>query len=163
MTARRPLSSWGDDGGTLAFEVTGDYVLTAITKDAHGREFSSEPVAIKVLPNLSLSLTSDTDKLHKDEAAAISLTVEHGAPSTVQWALTCDGGEGVSISLGDHGGKLAFNGAGAHVLTVTVTDELGKEYTAALPIEVYPVIILTLDAPETAHVDQPARCQSFRD
>jgi hypothetical protein len=40
-------------------------------------------MAIKVLPNLSLSLTADTDKLHEDEAAAISLTVEHGTPSTV--------------------------------------------------------------------------------
>ena len=47
-------------------------------------------------------------------------------------------------------------GAGAYVLTAAVTDELGKEYTAALPMEVCPVIVLTLDAPETAHVDQPA-------
>ena len=71
------------NGGTLIFEVAGDYTPTAIAKDAQGREFSSEPMAIKVLPNLSLSLTADTDKLHEDEAAAISLTVEHGAPSTV--------------------------------------------------------------------------------
>ena len=144
-----------DQGGTLAFDGAGDYTLTAIAKDAHGREFSSEPVAIKILPNLSLSLTADTDKLHEDEAAAISLTVEDGAPSTVQWDLTRDGA-GVSVSLDDHGGKLAFDGAGAYVLTVTVTDEPGKEYTAALPIEVCPVIVLALDAPETAHVDQPA-------
>ena len=65
-------------------------------------------------------------------------------------------GEGVSVSLDNHGGKLAFDGAGTYVLTVTVTDELGKEYTADLPLEVCPVIVLTLDAPETAHVDQPA-------
>jgi hypothetical protein len=71
------------NGGTLIFEVAGDYTPTAIAKDAQDREFSSEPVAIKVLPNLSLSLTADTDKLHEDEAAAISLTVEHDAPSTV--------------------------------------------------------------------------------
>ena len=42
------------------------------------------------------------------------------------------------------------------MLTATVTDGLGKEYTTALPLEVYPVIVLTLDVPETAHVDQPA-------
>ena len=147
--------SLGDQGGTLTFDGAGDYILTAIAKDSQGREFSSEPVAIKVLPNLSLSLTADTDNLHEDEAAAISLTVEHGTPLTVEWALTHDG-EGVSVSLGDHGGKLAFDGAGAYVLTAAVTDELGKEYTAALPIEVYPVIVLTLDAPETARVDQPS-------
>ncbi len=143
------------NGGTLTFDGAGDYILTAIAKDAQGREFSSEPVTIKVIPNLSLSLTSDLEKLHEDEAAAISLTVEHGTPSTVAWALTHDG-EGVPVSLDDHGGKLAFDGAGAYVLTVTVTDEPGKEYTAALPLDVYPVIVLTLDAPETAHVDQPA-------
>ena len=142
------------NGGTLIFDGAGDYILTTIAKDSQGREFSSEPVAIKVIPNLSLSLTSDQEKLHEDEAVAISMTVEHGAPSTVQWALTHDG-EGVSVSLDDHGGKLAFDGAGAYVLTVTVTDELGKEYTADLPLEVCPVIALTLDASETAHVDQP--------
>lgn len=145
----------GGQGGALTFDGAGDYALTAVAVDAQGREFSSEPVAIKVLSNLSLSLTADADKVHEDEAAAISLTVEHGTPSTVQWALTRDG-EGVSVSLDDNGGTLTFDGAGAYVLTATVTNELGKEYTAILPVEVYPVIVLTLDAPETAHVDQTA-------
>ena len=147
--------SLSNQGGTLTFETAGDYVLTAIAKDTQGREFSSEPVAITVIPNLPLSLTANTDKLHEDEAAAISLTVEHGAPSTVAWALTRDG-EGVPVSLEDNGGTLTFDGAGAYVLTATITDELGKEYTAALPLEVWPVIVLTLDAPETAHIDQTA-------
>ena len=145
----------GDQGGTLAFDGAGDYVLTAIAADAQDREFPSEPVAIKVIPNLSLSLTADADAFHEDETAAISLTMEHGTPSTVQWSLTRDG-EGVSVSLEDSGGKLTFDGAGAYILTVTVTDELGKEYTADLSLEVWPVIALTLDAPETAHIDQPA-------
>ncbi len=145
----------GDNGGALTFDGAGDYALTAVAVDTQGREFSSEPVAIKVIPNLTLSLTADADKLHEDEAAAISLTVEHGTPSTVQWALTRDG-EGISVSLDDNGGKLTFDGAGSYVLTATVTDGLGKEYTTALPLEVYPVIVLTLDVPETAHVDQPA-------
>ena len=65
-------------------------------------------------------------------------------------------GEGVSVSLDDNGGTLTFDGAGDYVLTATVTDELGKEYTAALPLEVRPLIVLTLDAPATTHVDQPA-------
>ncbi len=99
--------SLSNQGGTLTFETAGDYVLTAIAKDTQGREFSSEPVAITVIPNLPLSLTANTDKLHEDEAAAISLTVEHGAPSTVAWALTRDG-EGVPVSLEDNGGTLTF-------------------------------------------------------
>ena len=144
-----------NNGGTLASDGAGDYTLTAIAVDAQGREFSSEPVAIKVIPNLSLSLTSDLEKLHEDEAAEISLTVEHGTPSTVAWAMTHDG-EGVSVSLDDNGGTVTFDGAGDYVLTATITDDLGKEYTAALPLEVRPVIVLTLDVPETTHVDQPA-------
>ena len=145
----------GDNGGTLAFDGAGDYDLTAIAVDAQGREFSSEPVSIRVIENLSLTLAADAEKVHEDEAVAISLTVEHGTPSTVQWALTRDS-EGVSVSLDDNGGTLTFDGAGAYVLTATATDELGKEFTATLPIEVYLVIVLTLDAPETTHVDQPA-------
>ena len=143
------------NGGTLTFDGAGDHILTAIAKDSQGREFSSEPVTIRVIPNLPLSLTSDQEKLHEDEAAEISLTVEHGTPSTVQWALTRDG-EGAPVSLDDNGGTLTFDAAGDYVLTATITDELGKEYTAALPLEVCPVIVLTLDAPETAHIDQPA-------
>ncbi len=100
-----------NQGGTLTFDGAGDYALTAIVKDSQSREFSSEPVAIKVIPNLTLSLTADTDKLHGDEAAAISLTVEHGTPSTVAWALTRDG-EGVPVSLDDNGGTLALTGPG---------------------------------------------------
>ena len=152
---KEAATALSDNGGTLAFDGAGDYTLTAIAVDAQGREFSSEPVTIQVIPNLPLSLTSDQEKLHEDEAAAISLTVEHGTPSTVAWALTRDG-EGVPVSLDDNGGTLAFDSAGDYVLTATITDVLGKEYTATLPIEVYPVIVLTLDAPETTHVDQSA-------
>ena len=32
-----------------------------------------------------------------------------------------------TLIVDDNGGKLAFDGAGAYVLTATVTDELGKE------------------------------------
>ena len=152
---KEAAAALSEDGGTLAFDGAGDYALTAIAVDAQGREFSSEPVAIHVLPNLSLSLTADAGEIHEDESLAISLTVEHGAPSTVQWAMTRDG-EGVPVSLEDNGGELTFDGAGDYVLTATVTDALGKEFTATLPIRVYPVIDLVLDGPETTHVDQPA-------
>lgn len=152
---KEAAAALSEDGGALTFDGAGDYTLTAIATDAQGREFSSEPVFIHVTKNFSVSLTADADKFHEDETAKISLTVEHGTPSTVQWAMTRDG-EGVLISLDDNGGTLAFDGAGAYVLTATVTDELGKAFTATLPIRVYPVIALTLDAPETTHVDQPA-------
>lgn len=142
-------------GGTLAFDGTGDYTLAAIAVDAQGREFSSDPVFIHVIDNLSLSLTVDTEKVHEDETALISLTVEHGTPSTVEWALTHDG-EGIFVSLDDNGGTLAFEGTGSYVLTATVADELDKEFTAELTVQVYPVIVLTLDIPENVHIDQPA-------
>jgi len=147
--------SLSGNGGTLAFDGAGGYALTVVAVDAQGREFSSEPISVHAIENLSLVLAADAEKVHEDEGLAISLTVEHGTPSTVQWAMTRDG-EGVSVSLDDHGGKLTFDGAGDYVLTATVTDELGKESTATLPIEVCPVIDLMLDAPETTHVDQPA-------
>ena len=44
---------------TLTFDGAGDYILTAIAKDAQGREFSSEPVTIRVIPNLPLSLRAN--------------------------------------------------------------------------------------------------------
>ncbi len=80
--------------------------------------------------------------------------MEHGTPSTVQWALTRDG-EDVPFSLEDNGGTLALDGVGNYILTATVTDELGKEFTATLPLEVYPMIDLVLRVPETAYAGQP--------
>jgi len=104
---------------TLAFDGAGDYALTAVAVDAQGREFSSGPISIHAIENLSLSLTADAEKVHEDETAAISLTVGHGTLSTVQWAMTRDG-KGVSVSLDDHGGKLTFDGTGDYVLTFTL-------------------------------------------
>ena len=150
---KEAAASLGDQGGTLTFNGAGDYTLTAIARDAHGREFPSEPVAIKVIPNLSLSLTADTDKLHKDEAAAISLTVEHGTPSTVQWALTHDG-EGVPVSLDDNGGKLDSNtgflsndggmlalfSEGTYTITATVRDDAGNLTSGFTNITIPPLL-----------------------
>ncbi len=144
-----------NQGGTLAFEGAGSYVLTAIATDSQGREFASNPVSIQVIENLALTLTSDVDKLHEDEDAAISMIVEHGVPTAIQWSMTRNGEE-IPLSLENGDKTLSFEGVGDYVLTAIATDELGKEFTATLPITVYPVIDLALDVPETVHIDQSA-------
>ena len=71
---KEAMASLSNQGGTLAFDGAGNYDLTAIAVDAQGREFSSEPVSIRVIESLSLTLAADAEKVHEDEAAAISLT-----------------------------------------------------------------------------------------
>lgn len=144
-----------NQGGALAFADAGSYVLTATATDSQGREFMSNPVSVQVIENLDFTLVSDVDKLHEDEDAAISISVEHGVPTSIQWSMTRNGEE-VSLSLENEDKTLSFEGVGEYVLTAIATDELGKEFTTTLPITVYPVIDLTLDIPETVHFDQPA-------
>ena len=155
MTLPEIPVSLEDHGGTLTLADAGSYVLTAIATDSQGREFTSNPVSIQAIENLSLALTSDVDKLHEDEDAAISMAVGHGVPTTIQWSMTRNGVE-VPLSLENEGKTLSFEGVGDYVLTAIATDELGKEFTATLPITVYPVIDLTLEAPESIHFDQSA-------
>ena len=142
------------DGGTLALSEAGRYTLTATLTDAAGKKYTTSQT-VTVLPVMIPTVTTSAKCIYEGDTAEIRLSVEHGTPSTVRWALTRDG-ENIPVSLGDNGGKLTFDKAGAYVLTATVTDKLGKEYAAALPLEVRPVIVLTLDAPETAHTGQPA-------
>ena len=152
--ANQPLTSFTEDGGTLALTETGKYTLTATLTDAAGKQYTASQ-SITILPVIVPTVTASADKVHEGETAEIGLTVEGGKPESVRWTLTRDGKE-VPVTLSANGGTLTFDAAGDYVLTATITDELGKEYTAALPLEVCPVIVLTLDAPETAHIDQPA-------
>ena len=152
--ANQPLTSFTEDGGTLALTETGKYTLTATLTDAAGKQYTASQ-SITILPVIVPTVTASADKVHEDETVEIGLTVEGGKPDSVRWTLTRDGKE-VPVTLSANGGTLTFDAAGDYVLTATITDELGKEYTAALPLEVCPVIVLTLDAPETAHIDQPA-------
>lgn len=146
------LSGFTKDGGILYFLEDGTYVLKGTVENSGGT--GSCERTVKVLAG-NIRLTSSVDKVHEDETVEISLTLGNGTPSAVRWSLTRSG-EGVPVSLSDKGGTLAFDGAGSYLLTAVAADELGKEYTAELSLTVYPVISLTVEAPENIHVDQPA-------
>ena len=141
----------------ISFSEAGDYSFVAKTTDKAGREYTSNEVTVHVIENLDVALTADTTELHEDEATDIALSVEKGTAASVAWSMTCNGEE-VPIQLGDSGGQLDFaqTGDGSYVLTATVLDELGKEYTASVSIKVYPVIELEIIAPENIHIDRTA-------
>ena len=145
------LSGFTKDGGILYFLEDGTYVLKGTAENSGGT--GSCERTVKVLSG-NIRLTSSADKVHEDETVEISLALGNGTPSAVRWSLTRSG-EGVPVSLSDKGGTLAFDGAGSYLLTAVAADELGKEYTAELPLAVYPVISLTVEAPENIHFDQP--------
>lgn len=141
----------------IGFTEAGDYSFVAKTTDKAGREYTSNEVSVHVIENLDVSLTADTTELHEDETTDIALSVEKGTAASVAWSMTCNGEE-VPVQLGDNGGQLDFSqtGDGNYVLTATVLDELGKEYTASVSIKVYPVIELEIIAPENIHIDRTA-------
>lgn len=154
----------------ISFIENGEYSFIAKTSDKAGREYESEEVLVRVIEDLDLSLSADridepdaadalieVTRLHEDEDAKITLTVGNGAPASVSWKLERDGVE-VPVVLNDDGGELDFDemGDGDYTLTATVTDELGREYTESVSLKVYPVITLSIDAPQNIHFDQAA-------
>lgn len=145
------------DLSNISFSEAGNYSFVARTTDKAGREYESNEVFAHVIENLEVSLTTDRSELHEDETADVALSVDRGTPVSVVWTLTCNGVE-VPVRLDDDGGQLDFaqSGDGNYVLTATVSDELGREYTESVPFQVYPVIDLEITAPENIHIDHTA-------
>ena len=141
----------------IRFPEAGDYSFVAKSTDKAGREYESNEVSTHVIESLEVSLTADKSELHEDETADITLAVDKGTPASVSWSLACNGTD-VPVQLGGNGGQLDFAqaGEGIYVLTATVLDELGREYTESVSFQVYPVIALEITAPENIHIDHTA-------
>ena len=65
----------------------GGSVVWTLTKDGTAQNlanFTKDGGTLSLTEAGKYTLTADADKLHEDEAAAISLTMEHGTPLTVE-------------------------------------------------------------------------------
>ena len=82
---------------------------------------------------------------HVDQPAAITLT---GTDLDVAWEVTAEGGTAVDADLSNEGGEIAFPSAGSYTVTSSVTDELGRTFSASHAISVWDTMGLFFQLPE---------------
>ncbi|NBH80260.1 hypothetical protein D3Z52_19300 [Clostridiaceae bacterium] len=115
-----------NDGGTLSFEETGAYVLTATATDELGKVFT-ETATLEVWPLIDLTLDMP-EAIPVDQSASVSL---HGTDLSVMWKVTAEDGTVFTPALYKEGGEITFPAAGTYTVTASVTDELGSTFHAS--------------------------------
>ncbi len=144
-----------DGGGSITFQSSGSYTLTATAVNSAGREtVYSQTVMVYPVIDVSFDLPETT---HTDKTMTIAESAELGTLS-IAWSVTKDGAAAeldsvMSGSLGNDGGTIQFADKGSYTMTATVTDETGRSFTHSETVTVYPVPDVAFELPATAHTD----------
>ncbi|WP_312072423.1 S-layer homology domain-containing protein [Anaerotignum propionicum] len=147
--------SLSDAGGNIKFKRAGIYELVARVTDETGRVFLFEPKkTTEVLPVLTIDF--NLPKVAYTDTAIDLRTSGHNNALPVEWSLNKNG-QAVSLSkvldgtLNALGGKVIFEEYGEFVLTATMTDFLGRNYTHSEEIKIMPVLDFTFTMPSDVH------------
>lgn len=141
-----------NDGGTLSFEETGAYVLTATATDELGKVFT-ETATLEVWPLIDLTLDMP-EAIPVDQSASVSL---HGTGLSVMWKVTAEDGTVFTPALYKEGGEITFPAAGTYTVTASVPDELGSTFHASGAIQVWDTMQLAFRLPEFVHPDETVK------
>ena len=141
-----------NDGGTLSFEETGAYVLTATATDELGKVFT-ETATLEVWPLIDLTLDMP-EAIPVDQSASVSL---HGTDLSVMWKVTAEDGTVFTPALYKEGGEITFPAVGTYTVTASVTDELGSTFHASGAIQVWDTMQLAFRLPEFVHPDETVK------
>ncbi|MEG2421532.1 MAG: S-layer homology domain-containing protein, partial [Oscillospiraceae bacterium] len=144
-----------ESGGELTFTEAGTYTLTGTAKNSAGKKaVCTHSVTVYPVVVLTLELPAVA---HTDAAVSAVLTGELcGLPVT--WSLTKNGEAAeltdcIEGALSDAGGELRFMDKGVYRLTATVTDALGREFSASADVTAYPVGSAGFYFPDIFHTD----------
>lgn len=145
------------DGGVLTFSEAGSYTLKATVANSRGKTTEYEQT-IAVYPVVGVAFTLPATA-HTDTAIPVDLLLENAGESNAVWSVKRDGQpvelvETASGTLDNTGGILQFTQPGEYELTVSVEDALGKVSTCTQTVAVYPVVSISIDLPDIAHMDE---------
>ena len=73
------------------------------------------------------------------------------------WEVTSEAGENIPSTLNNDGGEIIFPSAGNYTVTASVTDHLGRTFTANAAISVWDTMGLSFKLPEFAHLDETVK------
>jgi hypothetical protein len=107
-------------------------------------------------PSVSFNLPAN---LHIDDTFRLNTITANIDGLDIVWSLKRNNAD-VKLSdfvegtLNNSGGFIRFKQDGVYRLTATVTDGLGRTAVFSSSVTVYPIIVLTIDLPDTLHADQ---------
>ncbi|MEA5040246.1 MAG: S-layer homology domain-containing protein [Clostridiaceae bacterium] len=140
------------DGGSIAFGSKGSYTLTVTMTDVLGRSFADNAaITVYPIPDIELSLPQTG---YVGESAAVSVSGTDQDSLAAVWTISKDGGTAapysdyVSGTLTADGGSITFNDKGSYILTVTMTDALGRTFSESASILVYPIPDMQISLPQ---------------
>jgi len=152
--------SLSNEGGSVTFKTKGDYVLTVTMTDELGRAFSqSKAITVYPIPEIQLTLPQVS---YAGETTSVSVSGNNFENLDASWTISKDSGEAKTYtdyadgSLTNEGGSITFKTKGDYVLTVTMTDELGRAFSQSKAITVYPIPEIQLALPQTAYAGETA-------
>lgn len=67
------------------------------------------------------------------------------------WEVTSEAGAAIDTDLTNEGGEIAFPSAGNYTVTASVTDALGRTFSASETVSVWDTMSLSFKLPEFAH------------
>jgi len=146
-----------NQGGSIHFKRAGVYDLQARVTDSTGRVFHFNSGRCEVLPVLSLSFELPATG-HTDTQIEVR-TRGNNNVLPVEWSLMKNGTvipleQAVSGSLNAQGGKIRFTENGEYRLTATMTDALGRMFTASSQISIFPLYNCDFSMPAAIHTGQ---------
>jgi hypothetical protein len=160
----KPYADYADgeltgNGGSIAFRVKGSYTATVTMTDALGRSFTqSNQVTVYPIPQIQLSIPQVS---YVGEAASITVTGTDLENLSAVWTVSKDGSAAKPYTdyadgeLTGRGGKVAFHAKGSYVLTVTMTDILGRSFSESRPVTVYPIPAMQVSLPNINYSGEP--------
>lgn len=153
------LEDFTADGGVLTFSEAGSYTLKATAVNSRGKTAEYEQT-IAIYPIVGVAFTLPATA-HTDTAIPVDLLLENAGEYNAVWSVKRDGqpvelAEAASGTLDNTGGILQFTQPGEYELTASVEDALGTVTTCAQTVTVYPVVSISIDLPDIAHMDEEA-------
>jgi len=144
-----------NNGGKIYFKRAGVYELVARITDQTGRVFLFEPKdKIEIFPVLDFGFT--LPNLAYTDTVLDFRTHGNNQVLPVDWTITKDGiaivfDSAVDGTLNANGGKFRFKEYGTYVLTGTMTDYLGREFSHSEEITVMPFVEFSFSVPNSIH------------
>lgn len=142
-------------GGTVTFQESGNYVLTATAANSSGREtVCSHEITVYPVAGVAFSLPEST---HTDKAVSITVSGDL-VGLNLSWSVQKDGSPADWDSAIDgeptnEGGIFTFKEKGNYSITALAKDSAGREFSHTAKITVYPVIGIDFTLPDTTHTD----------
>lgn len=145
-------------GGTVRFLKTGEYLIRLKVTDRFGYETNLDASTTAYAP-LAYSIEIP-ETAYVGNQVTVTTDGLDDSFSSVEWKINdkaiadCDSVQQEDASLDYSGGTLCFSEPGEYQISLTVPHESGKSVTRYAGIRIYPVVGVSLSAPEWAAVGE---------